>query len=38
LRNAREYYADGTNLSFSAASFERLLRVEAQPCPEINSK
>ena len=28
LRNAREYYADGTNLDFSAASFERLLRVE----------
>jgi hypothetical protein len=30
LRNAREYYADGSNLNFSAASFERLLGVEKE--------
>jgi hypothetical protein len=28
LRNAREYYANGTNLDLSAAFFERLLRDE----------
>jgi hypothetical protein len=28
LRNAREYYADGTNLNPGVAFFERLLRVE----------
>jgi hypothetical protein len=30
LKNAREYYADGSNFNFSAASFERLLRVEKE--------
>ena len=29
LRNAREYYANGTNLDFSGAFFERLLRSES---------
>jgi hypothetical protein len=29
LRNAREYYANGTNLDLSATFFERLLRVES---------
>jgi hypothetical protein len=28
MRNAREYYANGTNLDLSATFFERLLRVE----------
>lgn len=28
LRNAREYYASGTNLELSAAFFERLLRCQ----------
>ena len=28
LRNAREYYADGTNLDLNAAFFERILRDE----------
>jgi hypothetical protein len=38
LRNAREYYTDGTNLNFSAASFERLLRVETGSYAQGNRK
>jgi hypothetical protein len=38
LRNAHEYYADGKNLNFSAASFERLLRVEARSSAQGNAK
>jgi hypothetical protein len=30
LRNAREYYADGTNLDLSGAFFERILRTESK--------
>ena len=38
LRNAHEYYADGKNLNFSAASFERLLQVEGQSSAQGNAK
>jgi hypothetical protein len=31
LHNAREYYANGTNMDFNASFFERLLRNEATP-------
>ena len=34
LRNAREYYANGANLDFSATFFERLLRNEPVNPPE----